>query len=244
MRSIPLAACLVLGMFSFTASPRASAEIGIDLKLGGGKPRLEIKDDNSDSNINNDNSYSNSNNDNSNSSSNDDNSNSGSNDDNSDSNNNNSNSGSNDDNSNSNNSSVDGNYDPCFIHTDCKAGAGYSNNTDNSMGVGWYCKDGKPVNTNTSFDKCNIRKGCTSDKNYVGYVASSKSWECLEKAYIHKGCSSTPGFSSEGSLGAGWYCSDKKQVNQSTQFDPAAIKTGCSEQGSGIKFTDGIWRCN
>ena len=219
MRSIPLAACLVLGMFSFTASPRASAEIGIDLKLGGGKPRLEIKDDNSDSNINNDNSYSNSNNDNS-------------------------NSDSNDDNSNSNNSSVDENYDPCFIHTDCKAGAGYSNNTDNSMGVGWYCKDGKPVNTNTSFDKCNIRKGCTSDKNYVGYVADSKSWECLEKAYIHKGCSSTPGFSSEGSLGAGWYCSDKKQVNQSTQFDPAAIKTGCSEQGSGIKFTDGIWRCN
>ena len=219
MRSIPLAACLVLGMFSFTASPRASAEIGIDLKLGGGKPRLEIKDDNSDSNLNNDNSYSNSNNDNS-------------------------NSDSNDDNSNSNNSSVDENYDPCFIHTDCKAGAGYSNNTDNSMGVGWYCKDGKPVNTNTSFDKCNIRKGCTSDKNYVGYVADSKSWECLEKAYIHKGCSSTPGFSSEGSLGAGWYCSDKKQVNQSTQFDPAAIKTGCSEQGSGIKFTDGIWRCN
>ncbi len=219
MRSIPLAACLALGMFSFTASPKASAEIGIDLKIGGGKPRLEIKDDNSDSNLNNDNSYSNSNNDNS-------------------------NSGSNDDNSNSNNSSVDGNYDPCFIHTDCKAGAGYSSNTDNSMGVGWYCKDGKPVNTNTSFDKCNIRKGCTSDKNYVGYVADSKSWECLEKAYIHKGCSSTPGFSSTGSLGAGWYCSDKKQVNQTTQFDPAAIKTGCSEQGSGIKFTDGIWRCN
>lgn len=219
MRSIPLAACLALGMFSFTASPKASAEIGIDLKIGGGKPRLEIKDDNSDSNLNNDNSYSNSNNDNS-------------------------NSGSNDDNSNSNNSSVDGNYDPCFIHTDCKAGAGYSSNTDNSMGVGWYCKDGKPVNTNTSFDKCNIRKGCTSDKNYVGYVADSKSWECLEKAYIHKGCSSTPGFSSKGSLGAGWYCNDKKQVNQSTQFDPAAIKTGCSEQGSGIKFTDGIWRCN
>lgn len=219
MRSIPLAACLALGMFSFTASPKASAEIGIDLKIGGGKPRLEIKDDNSDSNLNNDNSYSNSNNDNS-------------------------NSGSNDDNSNSNNSSVDRNYDPCFIHTDCKAGAGYSSNTDNSMGVGWYCKDGKPVNTNTSFDKCNIRKGCTSDKNYVGYVADSKSWECLEKAYIHKGCSSTPGFSSKGSLGAGWYCNDKKQVNQSTQFDPAAIKTGCSEQGSGIKFTDGIWRCN
>lgn len=76
MRSIPLAACLALGMFSFAASPKASAEIGIDLKLGGGRPKLEIKDDNSDSNLNNSNSYSNSNNDNSNSGSNDDNSNS------------------------------------------------------------------------------------------------------------------------------------------------------------------------
>lgn len=234
MRSIHLAACLALGVFSFTASPKAFAEIGIDLKLGGGKPKLEIKDDNSDSSLNSDNSDSNTNDNSSNSYN-----------DNSDSNtNDNSNSGSNDDNSNSNTSSTDGNYDPCFIHPDCKAGAGYSSNSDNSMGVGWYCTDGKPVNTNTSFDKCNIRKGCTSDKNYVGYVMDSKSWECLEKAYIHKGCSSTPGFSSTGSLGAGWYCSDKKQVNQTTQFDPAAIKTGCSEQGSGIKFTDGIWRCN
>jgi len=91
------------------------------------------------------------------------------------------------------------------------------------MGAGWYCKDGKVVNTNTSFDECNIRKGCTSDKNYVGYVANSKSWECLEKAYIHKGCSSTPGFTSKGSLGAGWYCSDNQQVTQKTQFDPASI---------------------
>ena len=235
MRSIPLAACLALGMFSFAASPKASAEIGINLKLGGGRPKLEIKDDNSDSSLNNDNSYSNSSN--YDSSSNSNNSNLRSNDDNS-------NSVSNDNNSDSKNTSFDGNYDPCFIHTNCRAGAVYSSNTDNSMGVGWYCKDKKPVNTNTSFDKCNIRKGCTSDKNYVGYLMDSKSWECLEKAYIHKGCSSTPGFSNDGSLGAGWYCSDKKQVNQSTQFDPAAIKTGCSKQGSGIKFTNGIWQCN
>ena len=192
MRAINLTACLALSVLSFSSIPKASAEIGIDLKLGGGKPELEINDGNSDSSS--DNYNSDSSNDNSDSS-----------------------------NDNSDSSSVDGNYDPCFIHPNCTAGAGYSSDNKNSMGAGWYCKDGKVVNTNTSFDKCNIRKGCTSDKNYVGYVANSKSWECLEKAYIHKGCSSTPGFTSKGSLGAGWYCSDNQQVTQKTQFDPASI---------------------
>ena len=206
MRAINLTACLALSVLSFSSIPKASAEIGIDLKLGGGKPELEINDGNSDSSSDNYNSDSS--------------------------------------NDNSDSSSVDGNYDPCFIHPNCTAGAGYSSDNKNSMGAGWYCKDAKVVNTNTSFDKCNIRKGCTNDKNYVGYVANSKSWECLEKAYIHKGCSSTPGFTSKGSLGAGWYCSDKKEVNQKTQFDPASIKKGCSDQGSGIKYTDGIWTCN
>ena len=206
MRAINLTACLALSVLSFSSIPKASAEIGIDLKLGGGKPELEINDGNSDSSSDNYNSDSS--------------------------------------NDSSDSSSVDGNYDPCFIHPNCTAGAGYSSDNKNSMGAGWYCKDGKVVNTNTSFDKCNIRKGCTSDKNYVGYVANSKSWECLEKAYIHKGCSSTPGFTNKGSLGAGWYCSDKKEVNQKTQFDPASIKKGCSDQGSGIKYTDGIWTCN
>ncbi|WP_186523875.1 hypothetical protein [Synechococcus sp. SYN20] len=213
MRAINLTACLALSVLSFSSIPKASAEIGIDLKLGGGKPELEINDGNSDSSS--DNYNSDSSNDNSDSS-----------------------------NDNSDSSSVDGNYDPCFIHPNCTAGAGYSSDNKNSMGAGWYCKDAKVVNTNTSFDKCNIRKGCTNDKNYVGYVANSKSWECLEKAYIHKGCSSTPGFANKGSLGAGWYCSDKKEVNQKTQFDPASIKKGCSDQGSGIKYTDGIWTCN
>ena len=220
MRAINLTTCLALSVLSLSSIPKASAEIGIDLKLGGGKPELEINDGNSDSSSDNYNSDSSNNN--------------------SESSNNNSDSS----NNNSDSSSVDGNYDPCFIHPNCTAGAGYSSDNKNSMGAGWYCKDGKVVNTNTSFDKCNIRKGCTSDKNYVGYVANSKSWECLEKAYIHKGCSSTPGFANKGSLGAGWYCSDKKEVNQKTQFDPASIKKGCSDQGSGIKYTDGIWTCN
>ncbi|WP_115016603.1 hypothetical protein [Synechococcus sp. UW140] len=137
----------------------------------------------------------------------------------------------------------DDGYDPCFIHPDCKAGVAYSNDRSNTMGPGWYCKDGKLVNKNTNFDPCKIQKGCTSDIHYVGFLANNEGWICLEKAFIHKGCSKTPGFASNGSLGAGWYCSDNKKVDQSTPFDPAAIKAGCSQQGSGIKFSNGAWIC-
>ena len=212
-------------ILSVSTAPSAFAEIGVDLKLGGGKPELEIQD-----NINSE------------SPSVDESSGSGpsttsgddiqteSVSDNSD--------------SGSGSSSNDRGYDPCYIHPDCTAGVGYSSDQKNSMGVGWYCKDGKSVNKNTSFDKCSIIKGCTSDNNYVGYVSSSQSWQCLEKAYIHQGCSSTPGFSDQGSLGAGWYCSDKKAVSQKTKFDPAAINAGCSKKGSGVKFSNGFWQCN
>ena len=213
-------AVCVLGL---SYAPNAFAEIGVDLKLGGDKPELEIKDNN----INLD------------SSSNDDGSGSSTSSDSSD----NSDSGSNVNNAGSGSSSSDGDYDPCFIHSDCTAGVGYSNDNKNSMGIGWYCKDGKAVNPNTNFDKCTIKKGCTSDSNYVGYVSSDQAWQCLEKAYIHKGCSSAPGFSQQGSLGAGWYCSDKQEVNQKPQFDPAAINAGCSQKGTGVQFVNGLWQC-
>ncbi|MDG1680000.1 MAG: hypothetical protein P8H90_12760, partial [Tateyamaria sp.] len=49
MRAINLTACLALSVLSFSSIPKASAEIGIDLKLGGGKPELEINDGNSGS---------------------------------------------------------------------------------------------------------------------------------------------------------------------------------------------------
>jgi len=134
-------------------------------------------------------------------------------------------------------------YYPCFIHSDCKAGVAYTDVKSNTMGPGWYCKDGKLVNKNTNFDPCKIQKGCTSDIHYVSYLSNNEGWICLEKAFIHKGCSKTPGFASNGSLGAGWYCSDNKKVDQSTPLDPAAIKAGCSQQGSGIKFSNGAWIC-
>ena len=190
-----LAACLSIGLFSIFSPPRSFAEVGIDLKFGGGKPpELDIHGENQGLFEN-------------------------------------------------EGHQNQGNYDPCFIHTNCQAGVGYSPDANNSMGVGWYCKDGKLITNNTRLDNCNIQKGCTSDYYYVDYLSNGEGWTCLEKAYIHTGCSSNPGFSNSGTRGPGWYCSDNKRVDQNTKLDPAFIRAGCAKRGSGVKYSNGIWEC-
>jgi len=64
----------------------------------------------------------------------------------------------------------------CYIHRGCMGGAGYSTNpfgTD-SMGAGWYCLDGQPVNSATRFDACEIHTGCSA----VHYDRRSQVWRC------------------------------------------------------------------
>ena len=107
-RSIPhWASYLSVCILSLSTAPSAFAEIGVDLKLGGGKPELEIQDNiNSESPSVDDSSgsgQSTSSGDDIQTESVSDNSNSG-----------------------SGSSSNDGNYDPCYIHPDCTAGVGYS----------------------------------------------------------------------------------------------------------------------
>ncbi len=197
-----LIACLSIGLLGIFSPPKAFAEVGIDLKLGGGKPpELDIHGENHGlfENVGPQNQGPQIN--------------------------------------------STGNYDRCFIHTNCQAGVGYSNDENNSMGAGWYCKDGKLITNNTRLDNCNIQKGCTSDYYYVDYLSNGEGWTCLEKAYIHTGCSSNPGFSNSGTRGAGWYCSDNQKVDQNTQLDPAFIKAGCAQRGSGVKYSNGIWEC-
>jgi len=57
-------------------------------------------------------------------------------------------------------SGIFGQNDNCYIHKNCQAGAGYSNDNTASLGNGWYCADGQYVDASTPFDKCHIHKNC------------------------------------------------------------------------------------
>ncbi len=117
--------------------------------------------------------------------------------------------------------SLNGETDPCFIHTGCKQGAGFSQN--GSMGKGWYCMDGQLVGPKTSFDQCNIAYGCTADKHSVKYgplwktqvnaipTVFGQSWQCFDKAFIHQGCQKGAVYMENGTMGTAWYCNDGKK---------------------------------
>ena len=143
--------------------------------------------------------------------------------------------------------------DPCFIHSGCKKGVGYSQK--GSMGPGWYCTDGQEVNKQSNFDDCNIASGCSSDTRCVKYGpvwkgqphsfprVTGKSWQCYDNAFIHQGCTKGAVYVKNGTMGSAWYCNDGKKVEESTQIDEAFITPGCSE---GAIFDSNInaWRCN
>lgn len=145
---------------------------------------------------------------------------------------------------------ADDEYDPCWIHTDCEKPVGYSNNPKSSMGVGWYCTDGKLVTKETKFDFCKIQTGCKPElgrsPQYMPKMSEGgqAGWRCLDNAFIHTNCTTGAGYSQKGgSLGIGWYCKDNKYVDKTTKFDKAYIHPGCT---SGVKYDNTVqaWLCN
>ena len=149
-------------------------------------------------------------------------------------------------------SNPNGETDPCFIHSGCKKGAGFSQK--GSMGKGWYCKDGQLVGPKTSFDQCNIALGCTADKHSVQYgplwktqasaspTVFGESWQCFDNAFIHQGCQKGAVYMKNGTMGTAWYCNDGKKVDSSTPIDTAFIRPGCQ---NGVEFDEEVsaWRC-
>lgn len=140
-------------------------------------------------------------------------------------------------------------YDPCWIHTDCEKPVGYSNDPKSSMGIGWYCTDGKLVTKSTNFDHCEILKGCTAESGrspqYIPKMSEGgqAGWHCADNAFIHTNCSAGAGYSKKGgSMGIGWYCKDGKYVDKNTKFDKAYIHPGCS---AGVEYdtTRQAWVC-
>ena len=145
-----------------------------------------------------------------------------------------------------------GGADPCFIHSGCKKGVGFSQK--GSMGAGWYCEDGQLVGPQTNYDQCNIVSGCTSDRHSVQYGPVWKSqehelprvvgqsWQCYDNAFIHQGCKKGAVYMKNGTMGTAWYCNDGKKVDSSTPIDTAFIEPGCQE---GVEFDKKIsaWRC-
>ncbi|WP_137024864.1 hypothetical protein [Synechococcus sp. UW179A] len=128
---------------------------------------------------------------------------------------------------------ADDKYDPCWIHTDCEKPVGYSNDPNSSMGIGWYCTDGKLVTSSTELDSCEILKGCTAESGrspqYVPKMSEGgqAAWRCADNAFIHTNCSAAGWSKDGGTMGIGWYCDDGKYVDKNTEFDKAYIHPGC-----------------
>ena len=143
--------------------------------------------------------------------------------------------------------------DPCFIHSGCNKGVGYSKT--GSMGRGWYCKDGKLVKAGDQFDDCIIEPGCTAKSRNVQYGPVWKSqehelprvvgrrWQCYDNAFIHKQCAKGVVYMKDGTMGDAWYCNDGKKVESNTPIDTSYIEPGCKY---GVVFDKSLdaWKCN
>lgn len=135
--------------------------------------------------------------------------------------------------------------DPCWIHTGCATGVGYS--SAGSMGPGWYCTDNMYVDSNTRRDACAIHSSCASGARF-----EAGRWTCnddnpggaagiTDSCYIHKGCNAA-GYSGDNtaSLGNGWYCLDGVHVDANTQFDRCLIHKQCT---CGVVYKGFAWFC-
>lgn len=143
--------------------------------------------------------------------------------------------------------------DPCYIHSGCNKGVGYSKS--GSMGRGWYCKDGKLVKPGDQFDNCIIEPGCTSNTRNVQYGPIWKSqehelprvvgrrWQCYDNAFIHKQCKKGAVYMKNGTMGTAWYCNDGKKIDSSTPVDASYIEPGC-KYGVIFDKSIGAWKCN
>jgi len=138
--------------------------------------------------------------------------------------------------------------DPCWIHKACDSTPGYSD--IGSMGRGWYCSDGMPVDAGTQLDECHIHEDCQ-----VGPKWDGGKWICADgnsgsgifgqndACFIHQNCQAGAAYSSDGtaSMGNGWYCMDGQPVDANTQLDECHIHKSC-ECGASFKFNS--WFCN